>query len=169
MVIWNSLEIGCPRYVCGWGAWRCAAFLVCCGLLFACGCKKKEKVYTDRANDEAYIELLQEQVKLQKGVAVLQMETALKMTQCVQRVQAELPKDADEGALNAALAADAEWLALEAQAKEQDEESQRLLSEGRKIIQLRMQDEQQARLDVKAGKAVAADQPKDGKDGKRRR
>ena len=164
----TSLGISFPRYACGWAVWRFVALLACCGLLFACGCKRKARVYVDRANDEAYIELLQEQAKLQRGVAVLQMETMQKMTQCVQRVQAALPQDAGEGALQAALAADAEWLGLEAQAKEQEEEAERILSEGKKIIQLRMLDEQQARLDVGAGKAVAADQPK-GKEKKRLR
>ena len=161
MVGWNNLEIGCPRHVWMRAAWWFAALLVCCGLLFSCGCKRKAKVYSNRANDAAYLDLLNGQAQQQRGVAVLQAEAVLKMTQCVQRVQAALPQDAGEDALRDALAADAEWLALGEHAKELNEEQDRILSESKKMIQLRMLDEQQARLDVEAGKAVAVDRAKE--------
>ena len=163
MVSWSGFGLGCPRWLCVRAALRCAAFLVCCGLLFACGCKKKERVYTSRANDEAYVASLMSNQALQMAAAKLRMETSAKMTQCVARVQAGLPEGAGAEALRAALAGDGEWLELEALAVRQDEESEQILSEAKKLVQSRMMEEQQAQLDVEAGRAEAADAPKKGK------
>ncbi|MCL1920684.1 MAG: hypothetical protein FWG50_06340 [Kiritimatiellaeota bacterium] len=126
--------------------------------LFFCGCKKKEKVFLDRANDTAYIASLYDQHEIQKTVAMRRMETSRQMTQCVMRVRSALPQGSGgDEALADALAADAEWQRLEALAQEQDEEAVRVWEDARMLMQRRILAEAQAARDVEAGKAVAMD------------
>ena len=134
-----------------------------------CGCRKQPEapplpeVYTNRANDKAYIESLLVNDREQRAAALLRYQTTLLMTQCVLRVQAVLPPDAGGDALEDALAADAEWQRLVAQAEEQDKAIARIYDSLKDTIQNRMLEEQQAMVDVENGKAVAADKPRVGR------
>lgn len=147
-------------------AHRSVLFLLCCGLLFAggCGCWKQKgealpEVYTNRVNDTAYIDSILTNHFRQVAVGQARLQTAGLMTQCVLRVRAALPPDADEEALEAALEADDAWQKLVALAQKQDAESVKIYNEGVEGIRIRMLEEQQALRDVQAGKATAVDKP----------
>lgn len=143
----------------GW----CAALVVCCGLSVCGGCKKKApplpEVYTNRADDTVYMGQLTERINQQMEVNRARMQTIQQMTQLMLRVKAELPKDADGGQLQAALAADPKWQELEAKEKAQVVLDKKILEEGRDFIRARMLAQDQDGQDVKAGKAKAIDKP----------
>lgn len=148
-----------------WRAGCCAAFLACCAALLCggCGCRKgPPEVYTDRANDTAYIDSLIANSRQQREAAQARHETSILMTQCVQRVRATLPPDTGEEALVAALADDPAWQGLAAQAEAQDAAAARIYEEGLTAVRNRILEEKQALSDVQVGKAKAADKPRVG-------
>jgi len=150
----------------GLKAWYFAVFLMCgvlsmCG---GCGCGKTKEpplpeVYTDRANDAAYLESLLKMRERQIEVAEVEMEIAKQMTQHVERVKAAFPQGVGEDQLQAALAADAQWQELDAKAKAQAALSQKVWEECRESIRNRILEQMQAEQDVKDGKARSVDKP----------
>ena len=144
--------------------WCCAALVLCGGLLFSggCGgCSKKPKVYTSRANDPAYGEMLVEERLKQLKAEQAWHDTAMQMTQLVARVRAAYPQGIGEDALQEKLAADAEWQRLAALEQEKKEFAREVWEGSKRLIQARQIEEQQALAAVKAGKAKALDTPRE--------
>lgn len=137
--------------------------VVACVSLFLTGCGKRqesravEQVYTNRANDKAYIASLMTNRQQQVKEGHLRVEISRKMTQCVARVRATLPAEATEESLQKALADDAEWKALDAQAKEAEAAAAATLKQAEDLIRKRKQEELQANQAVAQGKAKALD------------
>ena len=131
--------------------------------VFLAGCGKRqesqalEQVYVNRANDKAYIASLMTNRQQQVKEGHLRVALSLKMTQCVTRVRATLPAEATAESLKKALSDDAEWKALDDQAKKADAAAAATLQQAQDLIRKRMQEEQRANQAVATGKAKALD------------
>jgi hypothetical protein len=137
--------------------------------VWTAGCKKQtvvhapvapvENVITNRMNDAAYMDALRKNREGQTRKASEQLAVARQQQACRQRVQAALPAGADEAALSAALAKDAEWQSLSKKADDLQEEGRQIVISAREAIRKRMEDEVRAVKAVEAGTAKAVDKP----------
>lgn len=110
----------------------------------------------NRAKDTNYIQRLTAMARVQATQSMALVKTQNMLTQCVLRVRATLPKDADAVALQAALEKDEAWAKLAAQEKQQQDEAARLRAEAVSTVRQRMQVEavvQKKQADLQAQKS----------------
>ena len=165
----SGLVIDCPPDVWRRTGWCFAALLLCCGLLLSsgCGCGKEHEapppslpeVYTNRANDQAWFDTVTNRFQESQALANVLVGISKQMSQHVDRVRGTLPEGAGEAALQAALAADAQWKDLEARAAAQREKMRKDWEANGAMVRDRMIADQQKQKDVVAGKAKSLDKP----------
>jgi hypothetical protein len=136
------------------------------GLVFS-GCKKQEEekppapplptVYSDRANDKAYISSLKANHEQQAQVARERFNLSLKMTQCVTRVRGALPSEATAEVVQKALEADPTWQELDSQIKRAEAASKETLKQAQEMVRKRMKDEMRDNEALSKGAAKALD------------
>ena len=143
--------------------------------LFLVGCKKRarpqkeapvvlENVYTNRADDAAYLESLDQNRRVQivkaKGIRAATDE----MKAYKVRIKATLPAGSDEAALLAALAKDEAWLKLKAKCESAvaagQKEEQQTVAAARELVRQRMIKEAKDQAAVAEGKAKPIDKAK---------
>lgn len=113
----------------------------------------------NRAKDTNYIQRLAAMAREQSRQSMDVVKTQNMLTQCVLRVRATLPKNADAAALQAALEKDEAWVKLAAQEKQQRDEAARLQAEAISTVRQRMQAEaamQKKQADLQAQKSPRA-------------
>lgn len=113
----------------------------------------------NRAKDTNYIQRLTAMARVQATQSMALVKTQNMLTQCVLRVRATLPKNADAAALQAALEKDEAWVKLAAQEKQQRDEAARLQAEAISTVRQRMQAEavmQKKQADLQAQKSPRA-------------
>ena len=150
-------------------------FAVTVSMVFFClvstGCKKRvkppaevpvvqESVYTNRANNAAYIESLQQNRRKQVAKGLELTSAIAEMNAYKARVKATLATGADEAALELALAKDEAWLKLKTRGEKAQIEIQQTLEEARERVRQGMVEESRAIKAVSDGKAKALDQEK---------
>lgn len=136
--------------------------VIFCGLV--CGCRRSVRpvepelaqVVTNRMQDAAYVRALHENSTRQMAGARARNHLAARQKACAERVKASLAEGADDEALKAALQKDAEWAALEAEAKQAADALLKAQEDAKRLIRARMEEEAQAIKDVRSGKASAA-------------
>lgn len=128
------------------------------------GCKRRgqpvepelPQVITNRMHDAAYVRSLQENSTRQMAAAHKRESVAERQKACAERVKTALAEGAGEEDLQAALQKDAEWMELEAEAREAADAMQKAREDAKTLIRARMDAEARAVKDVQGGKAAAA-------------
>jgi hypothetical protein len=143
--------------------------------LLSLGCKKRarpqkeapaalESVYTNRADDAAYMASLDQNRRMQVAKAKGIREAMAEMNAYRERVKASLPAGSDEAVLLAALAKDEAWLKLkakcEAVAEAGRKEEQQTVAAARELVRQRMIKEAKDQAAVAEGKAKPIDKAK---------
>jgi hypothetical protein len=119
------------------------------------------EVYTNRANDPNWFPAMTNELRKAQDVAKVGEKISMQMTQHVERVKATLPEDADEEALQMALALDETWAYLMSQKKAQEALAEKTWADSRELVRAKIVEEMQAQQDVKAGRAKAKDTPRE--------
>ena len=145
-------------------AWRVVLLSTVVLCVLACGCRRRvqpvvpevAQVVTNRMQDAAYVRALRENSTRQMSGARARELVAARQKVCAERVKASLAEGADDEVLKAALQKDAEWVALEAEAKQAADALLKAQEDAKRLIRARMEEEAQAVKDVRSGKARAA-------------